>query len=190
MCGISGLISRHGITGDDAARVAAMSRALVHRGPDDGGEYRARHVAMAARRLSIIDLEGGAQPLYNEDRTLALVANGEIYNHIELRRRLLALGHRFSTGSDCETILHAYAEYGLACVDHLRGMFAFALWDSVRQRLLLARDPLGEKPLYLYEREGRLLFASEMKALLRSGEVPFELDPEAVNLYFHYQYVP
>jgi len=190
MCGISGIISREGITPGDLGRVAAMSRGLRHRGPDGAGEHRSAHVALAARRLSIIDLEGGAQPLYNADRSLALVANGEIYNHAELRRRLEALGHRFTTGSDCEAILHAYAEYGEGCVRHLRGMFAFALWDEARRRLLLARDALGEKPLYLHERDGRLVFASEMKALLRSAEVPFELDEEAVNLYFHYQYVP
>jgi asparagine synthase (glutamine-hydrolysing) len=190
MCGISGIISRAGIAPEDLLRVAAMSRALAHRGPDGAGEFHAPHVALAARRLSIIDLAGGAQPLYNEDRSLALVANGEIYNHAELRRRLEARGHRFDTGSDCEAILHAYAEFGLECVNQLRGMFAFALWDGARRRLVLARDPMGEKPLYFHERDGRLLFASEMKALLRSGDVPFELDPEAVNLYFHYQYVP
>ena len=190
MCGISGIVSRDGLAPDDLERVAAMSRALIHRGPDDSGCFGASHVALASRRLSIIDLGGGRQPLYNEDRSLALVANGEIYNHAELRRQLEARGHRFKTGSDCEAILHAYAEYGPACVERLRGMFAFALWDDARRRLVLARDPLGEKPLYLYERDGRLLFASEMKALLRSGEVPFELDPEAVDLYFHYQYVP
>ncbi|MEA2176353.1 MAG: hypothetical protein QOD00_3945 [Blastocatellia bacterium] len=142
------------------------------------------------RRLSIIDLDGGSQPLFNEDRSLMLIANAEIYNYIELRRRLGALGHQFSTGSDCETIIHAYEEFGLDCVKHLRGMFAFALWDTRRRRLLLARDRMGEKPLYLYESEGQLLFASELKALLRSGHVKFELDPEAVNLFFHYQYVP
>ncbi|MCA1634752.1 MAG: asparagine synthase (glutamine-hydrolyzing) [Acidobacteria bacterium] len=190
MCGISGIISRREVTPDDAARVAAMSRALRHRGPDDSGEFNASHVALAVRRLSIIDLAGGQQPLYNEDRSLALVANGEIYNHLELRRSLEARGHRFKTGSDCETILHAYAEFGTSCVKHLRGMFAFALWDGARRRLVLARDPMGEKPLYLYEREGSLLFASEMKALLRSGLVPVELDAQAVNLFFHYQYVP
>jgi asparagine synthase (glutamine-hydrolysing) len=190
MCGISGIVSSKELTPDDTARVAAMSRALVHRGPDDAGGFAAPHVALAARRLSIIDLEGGRQPLYNADRSLALVANGEIYNHAELRRRLEARGHRFATGSDCETIVHAYAEYGTGCVEHLRGMFAFALWDDVRRRLVLARDPMGEKPLYLYERDGLLVFASEMKALLRSGLVPFELDAEAINLFFHYQYVP
>jgi asparagine synthase (glutamine-hydrolysing) len=167
-----------------------MSRALTHRGPDDSGAFGASHVALAARRLSIIDLDGGGQPLFNQDRSLVLVANGEIYNHAELRRRLEARGHRFTTGSDCEAILHAYAEFGTGALKHLRGMFAFALWDATRRRLVLARDPMGEKPLYLYEREGTLLFASEMKALLRSGLVPFELDPEAIDLYFHYQYVP
>ena len=190
MCGISGIIGRDGLTPEDLQRVASMSRALTHRGPDDSGMFSAPHVALASRRLSIIDLGGGRQPLYNEERTLALVANGEIYNHAELRHGLEARGHIFKTGSDCEAILHAYAEYGDACVRHLRGMFAFALWDEARGRLVLARDALGEKPLYLYEREGRLLFASEMKALLRSGEVPFKLDPEAVDLFFHYQYVP
>jgi asparagine synthase (glutamine-hydrolysing) len=190
MCGISGIISKSGITRDDLMRVASMSDALKHRGPDDSGDFSASHLALAARRLSIIDLKGGHQPLYNEDRSLALVANGEIYNYPGLRRTLELRGHRFLTGSDSEVIIHAYREYGVACLDHLRGMFAFALWDSELERLLLARDRMGEKPLYLYEQDGQLLFASELKALLRSGLVPFELDPEAINLYFHYQYVP
>lgn len=190
MCGISGIISRKGVTSEDAARVVKMSRAQIHRGPDGAGEYRASHVALAVQRLSIIDLERGHQPLYNEDLSLALVANGEIYNHVELRADLERRGHRFTTESDCETIVHAYEEFGVDCVDHLRGMFAFALWDERRRRLLLARDPMGEKPLYLYERDGQILFASEMKALLRSGAVPFELDPSAIDCYFHYQYVP
>lgn len=142
------------------------------------------------RRLSIIDLEGGWQPLYNEDRTLALVANGEIYNFVELRQRLEDQGHSFNTNSDCETILHLYEEHGLDCVQYLRGMFAFALWDSTRKRLLVARDRMGEKPVYLYETAQSVIFASEMKALLASGLVPFELNPGAVDLYFHYQYVP
>ena len=190
MCGISGIISRQDISPGDTLRVAAMSRALIHRGPDGSGEYHAPGIALAARRLSIIDIDGGDQPLYNHDRSLVLVANGEIYNHLELRRRLEPLGHRFLTRSDCEVILHAYAEFGPACVNHLRGMFAFALWDERRRRLLLARDSMGEKPLYLFERDGRILFASEMKALLRSGLVPFNLDPSAIDHYFHYQYIP
>jgi asparagine synthase (glutamine-hydrolysing) len=190
MCGICGIASQREITPVELQRVRAVNDGLSHRGPDSSGDYQDAHVALAMRRLSIIDLDGGSQPLFNEDRSLLLIANAEIYNYVELRRRLGALGHRFSTGSDCETIIHAYEEFGLDCVKHLRGMFAFALWDTKRRRLLLARDRMGEKPLYLYESEGQLLFASELKALLRSGQIPFELDPEAVNLFFHYQYVP
>jgi len=190
MCGISGLISRTRTSDEDTARVAKMSHALIHRGPDDSGEYQAEHVTLAARRLSIVDVKGARQPLYNEDRSLVLVANGEIYNHIALRSHLEQIGHRFSTDGDCETILHLYEEDGIDCVHSLRGMFAFALWDDKQRRLLLARDPMGEKPVYLHESEGRILFASEMKALLRSGLVPFELDPAAIDCYFHYQYVP
>ena len=147
MCGISGYISGSGVTPEDAARVASMSRALVHRGPDDSGEFSAPHVALAARRLSIIDLEGGHQPLYNEDRSLALVANGEIYNHAELRHDLEARGHRFKTGSDCEAILHAYAEFGTACVK-LRGMFAFALW-AAREGVVAGARPMEKSALPL-----------------------------------------
>jgi asparagine synthase (glutamine-hydrolysing) len=190
MCGITGIITQAPITPADLASVRTCNSHLTHRGPDGAGEFQGEHVMLAMRRLSIIDLTGGWQPLYNEDRSLALVANGEIYNFVELRERLESLGHSFRTNSDCETILHLYEEHGLDCVTHLRGMFAFALWDANRKRLMLARDRMGEKPLYLYETEGRLLFASEMKALLASGLVPFELDPTAVNLYFHYQYVP
>lgn len=190
MCGISGVITREPVAANAIRAVSRMSAAQAHRGPDGCGDYRDTHAILAARRLSIIDLAGGAQPLYNEDRSLALVANAEIYNFVELRQRLRDRGHRFATGSDCETILHLYEEHGTGCVEHLRGMFAFALWDSRRRRLLLARDRMGEKPLYLYERDGRLLFASELKGLLRSGLVSFELDPPALHLYFHFQYVP
>ena len=190
MCGIAGIISQAPTTSAEIAGVRSANSHLTHRGPDGSGEFLDDHVILAMRRLSIIDLDGGWQPLYNEDRTLALVANGEIYNFVELRRRLEQSGHRFNTHSDCETILHLYEEHGLDFVQHLRGMYAFALWDSKRKRLVLARDRMGEKPLYLYETEGRVLFASEIKALLASGLVPFELDPTSVNLYFHYQYVP
>lgn len=190
MCGICGIIDREPLAPEHLGRVARMNEGLIHRGPDSAGEFHDTHLALAMRRLSIIDLSGGWQPLYNEDRSLVLIANGEIYNFVELRARLKGKGHRFSTGSDAETILHLYEEYGTACVHHLRGMFAFALWDIKEKRLLLARDRMGEKPLYLYQLDGQLIFASEMKALLCSGLVPFELDPVAVNLYFHYQYVP
>lgn len=188
MCGVCGEISRAPIR--DRTVVEKMQQALVHRGPDGEGAFTSEHVHLAMRRLSIIDLAGGWQPLYNEDHSLTLVANGEIYNYVELRQQLQSRGHRFNTQGDCETILHLYEEYGLDCVQHLRGMFAFALWDSQRQRLMLARDRMGEKPLYLYQQDGRLLFASELKALLRSKQVPFKLDAAAVNAYFHYGYVP
>jgi asparagine synthase (glutamine-hydrolysing) len=190
MCGIAGIITQAPITPADVASVRTANTQLIHRGPDGAGEFQDNHVMLAMRRLSIIDLDGGWQPLYNEDRTLALVANGEIYNFVELRERLERQGHRFHTNSDCETILHLYEEHDFDFVQHLRGMFAFALWDTKRKRLVLGRDRMGEKPLYLYQKNDSLFFASEMKALLASGLVPFELDPGAINLYFHYQYVP
>src|SRR5262249_18010908 len=118
------------------------------------------------------------------------VANGEIYNFVELREELERAGHRFATGSDCETILHLYEDLDWRCVNRLRGMFAFALWDMRRRLLLLARDRMGEKPLYLAETEDRVVFASELRALVSTGVVPFELDPPAIDAYFHYQYVP
>ena len=190
MCGIAGIVTKAPTTPAEIVGVKSANSHLTHRGPDGSGEFTNNHVMLAMRRLSIIDLDGGWQPLYNEDHTLALVANGEIYNFVELRERLESRGHRFNTHSDCETILHLYEEHDLDFVQHLRGMYAFALWDTKRRRLVLGRDRMGEKPLYLYETNGRVLFASEMKALLASGLVPFELDPTAVNLYFHYQYVP
>lgn len=190
MCGIAGIVSREPLSDDRRRILSRMGEGLSHRGPDGTGGFSAPQVGLAMRRLSIIDPASGWQPLYNEDGSLALIANGEIYNFIELRDRLRAAGHRFKTGSDCETILHLYEEHGADCVRHLRGMFAFALWDARAQRLLLARDRMGEKPLYLHEREGELLFGSELKVLLRCGDVPFRLDPAAIDLYFHYQYVP
>jgi asparagine synthase (glutamine-hydrolysing) len=188
MCGICGIVSRSPAV--DEAPVRRMQKALHHRGPDGGGEFFDGHIGLAMRRLSIIDLMGGWQPLYNEDRSIVLIANGEVYNFVELRQELEARGHRFGSGSDCETILHLYEDHGDDCVTRLRGMFAFALWDVKKQRLLLCRDRMGEKPLYLYEAPWGLAFSSEMRSLLSSGLVPFDLDPSAVNLYFHYQYVP
>lgn len=188
MCGICGIVSRNPLKDFDPVR--QMQDALQHRGPDGAGDFSDDHIFMAMRRLSIIDLKTGWQPLYNEDRSLVLIANGEIYNFVELGEHLRKRGHRFASQSDCETILHLYEDHQEECVLHLRGMFAFALWDTRRQRLLLARDRMGEKPLYLYENQGQLVFASELKALLQSGLVPFELDPVAVDRYFHYQYVP
>lgn len=167
-----------------------MTASLEHRGPDSSGRYSSAHVNLGVTRLRIVDPLGSEQPLRNTDGTLALIANAEIYNAGELRRMLSSAGHRFHTGGDCEVILHLYEEYGDDLVHHLRGMFAFALWDETRGRLLLARDRLGEKPLYVYNAPGMLLFASELKSLLSSGKVPLAFEPDQVDRYFHYQYVP
>ena len=188
MCGICGLSSSLARVNSDV--VKRMNSSLAHRGPDGEGSYTVPHLAMAMRRLSIIGLNDGWQPIYNEDKSLAIIANAEIYNYVELRIELENRGHHFNTHSDVESILHLYEEHGPDCVNFRRGMFAFALWDVQKKRLMLARDRLGEKPLYLFEGVGTLYFASEMKALLQCGVIPFEFDPVSVNDYFHYQYVP
>jgi asparagine synthase (glutamine-hydrolysing) len=190
MCGIAGVISQQNLDQELKRQADAMLAAMVHRGPDGNGVYSNDHMFLGMRRLSIIDLQGGWQPLYNEDRSLALVANGEIYNYVELRELLERDGHKFQTGSDCETILHLYEDHGTECLAGLRGMFAFALWDLKRQRLFIARDRLGEKPLYLHENPGRVVFASELQAMVRGGVVPLEPEPAAIDHFFHYQYVP
>jgi asparagine synthase (glutamine-hydrolysing) len=190
MCGIAGVISRYPLSSVQTDQVRRIQGFLAHRGPDGAGWFGSEHVLLMMRRLSIIDLASGWQPLYNEDRSLALIANGEIYNFIELRRDLEASGHRFSTGSDCETILHLYEDFGAAFVSHLRGMYAFALWDSRARRLILGRDRMGEKPLYLARVGEALYFSSELKALIRADVVPFQLDAHATHLYYHYGYVP
>ena len=191
MCGICGVVSRNikNIDQPDNA-VQLMMSAMQHRGPDGAGVYSDAYVSLGMRRLSIIDLEGGWQPLYNEDNTIAVIANGEIYNSIELRRDLEKSGHVFSTGSDCEVIVHAYEQYGVSCLQWFRGMFAFALRDTERNVLFLARDRLGEKPLYLSKTAERFVFSSEMKSLLSSKLIDFELEPASVSQFFHYNYVP
>jgi asparagine synthase (glutamine-hydrolysing) len=190
MCGIAGAITAQYAGPQIDQIVSRMTAALIHRGPDDAGAFVSEQVIFGFRRLSIIDLTRGAQPIFNEDRSVVLICNGEIYNYIELRRELEDRGHRFAAGSDCETIVHLYEEIGERCVERLRGMFAFALYDVRRSRVLLARDRIGEKPLYLCDTPGALLFASELKAILSSGLISFELDDEALNHYLHYQYVP
>src|SRR6185295_4716595 len=167
-----------------------MLGALVHRGPDDEGRFALGPIAFGARRLSIIDVAGGHQPLSNEDGTVWAALNGEIYNYRELREELLSRGHRLKTGSDTETLVHLYEERGDALVESLNGMFAFALWDAPRRRLLLARDRVGIKPLYWYSDGRTLVFGSELKALLASGLVPRELDLDAVRDYALLSYVP
>src|SRR5438309_116847 len=189
MCGIAGIASLNGRPVDvDEARV--MCRALVHRGPDDEGVYLGRGVALGMRRLSIIDLATGDQPIRNEDGTVWVVFNGEIYNFAELRAELESRGHAFYTAGDTETIVHLYEEYGTRCVDYLRGMFAFALWDDRRRQLLLARDRVGIKPLYYAEIDGRLLFASELGALLQLPDVPSTLNWRALNHLFTFGCTP
>ena len=187
MCGICGSV--YDPTGE---MVAPMSAALRHRGPDDDGLYvdPASGVALAARRLSIIDLADGRQPLSNEDETVWVAFNGEIYNFERLREQLLARGHLLATRSDTEVIVHLYEDYGLDLVHSLEGMYAFALWDARRGRLMLARDRFGEKPLFYAERGGTLRFASELTALLAGGGIDVEFDPAAIDAFFVYGYVP
>lgn len=174
----------------DPAVADAMGAVTVHRGPDDHGSYVGQGVVLGMRRLSIIDLAGGHQPIANEDRTLWVVCNGEIYNFRELRDTLLGRGHVFSTGSDTEVIVHLYEEFGDDFVRHLNGMYAFALWDAKRHRLLIGRDRLGIKPLYYYNDSRRLIFASEAKAILAVPGVSAELDTAAVEQYLALGYVP
>jgi len=190
MCGICGIFEPDRKTAIECATLKAMSDAIVHRGPDDEGHYSAPGIGLGFRRLSIIDVEGGHQPLCNEDGTIWIAFNGEIYNFEDLNRRYLSSGHKFRTRSDTETIVHLYEELGEDCFAELRGMFAIALWDARRRRLVLARDRIGKKPLF-YSRNGkRLLFASEMKALFGAGGVSKDIDVTAVSDYFSYQYVP
>jgi asparagine synthase (glutamine-hydrolysing) len=189
MCGIAGIFS---IEGGPIHReeIERMCEALVHRGPDDEGIYLAGRAGLGMRRLSIIDLSTGHQPLCNEDGTVWVVFNGEIYNFQSLRQRLEQSGHVFFTSTDTETIVHLYEDHGPRCVEQMSGMFALALWDERRQTLLLARDRLGIKPLYYAEVNGRLLFASELKALLQLPDVEHELNWGAVNHLFSFLTTP
>jgi asparagine synthase (glutamine-hydrolysing) len=189
MCGICGVFNTDGGPAVQRSTLKAMADTLRHRGPDDEGFYVSDGVGLAHRRLSIIDVAGGHQPLSNEDESVWIAFNGEIYNFEELNRRYLSSGHAFRTRSDTETIVHLYEELGEACFAELRGMFALALWDGRRKRLLLARDRIGKKPLF-YSWDGqRLLFGSEIKALWKAGGVSQDMDLEALSDYFSYQYV-
>ena len=196
MCGITGFIDLWNMS--DARGVEtrgetldAMCRVIRHRGPDDQGVMLKPGVALGMRRLSIIDLAGGHQPIANEDGAVTIVFNGEIYNYRELQKELQARGHRFRTNSDTETIVHAYEEFGASCVDHLRGMFAFAIWDDREKQLFIARDRVGKKPLYYsVTRGGTLVFGSELKSLLEHPEVERTINPQALDAYFSLGYVP
>src|SRR5215471_13435657 len=190
MCGIAGIVGSDRSHPADVREISRMCRTIAHRGPDDEGIHVAGHVGLGMRRLSIIDLSTGRQPIHNEDRTVWIVFNGEIYNFAELRTRLESRGHRFYTNTDTEVIVHLYEDHGSDFVRRLRGMFAFALWDENRQRLLLARDRFGKKPLHYAIDGGRLLFASEIKALLAVEPALAEVDAEGLANFFYFGYIP
>lgn len=188
MCGICGFFGSAPVL--DAPLLQRMNDMLWRRGPDDSGYFLADGVGLAMRRLSIIDLQTGKQPIHNEDQTVFVVLNGEIYNYRQLRTRLEQAGHRFYTHSDTEVIVHLYEQYGLQFVDHLRGMFAIALWDANRRRGLVVRDRLGIKPLVYSVLDGAVLFASEIKALRSTGLVAPQIDPQAIDAFFTFMYIP
>ena len=191
MCGIVGILSdTRGNREDLTGRVTAMASSLAHRGPDDEGFFFADGVALGHRRLSIIDLATGHQPMFNEDGSVCIVFNGEIYNYAQVKEELSAKGHRFATNSDTETIVHAYEEWGQACVHRLRGMFAFGIWDDREKKLFIARDRLGKKPLFYADYAGQFVFASEMKAILTDPNFDRSMDEEALAAYFLFSYIP
>ena len=189
MCGIVGIVRRDE-RAVDAALLARMCDSIRHRGPDEEGRYLEGSTGLAMRRLAIIDLKGGQQPIHNEDRTAWIVFNGEIYNYLELREKLEKLGHEFYTDCDTEAIIHAYEQYGADCAKHLRGMFAFAIWDERKRELLLARDRVGKKPLLYSIVNGQIIFASEFQALLLHPDISREIEPEAIHYYLSFMCVP
>jgi asparagine synthase (glutamine-hydrolysing) len=190
MCGIAGIVSSDRAERIEEITVHRMCQAIVHRGPDDEGIFTTHNVGLGMRRLSIIDISGGHQPIFNEDRSIRIVFNGEIYNFPELRPGLEARGHRFYTNTDTETIVHLYEEMGAACVQKLRGMFAFALWDDRQQSLLVARDRLGKKPVHYGLHKGRLYFASEIKSILAVAPELAEINQAALLQYMYLGYIP
>ena len=191
MCGVTGIFDIRGRGDVDRSLLRRMTDSLAHRGPDGAGFHYAPGLGLGHRRLAIVDLATGNQPLFNEDGTICVVFNGEIYNFQPLMVELTALGHVFRTRCDTEVIVHAWEEWGEDCLDRFNGMFAFALWDAKRETLFLARDRLGEKPLYYsFLSDGRLLFASELKCLLLSPDIDRRLDPQAIEEFFAYGYIP
>ncbi|GAB3299783.1 amidotransferase 1, exosortase A system-associated [Geodermatophilus aquaeductus] len=191
MCGICGVIGTGGVPSPaDEAAVLRMSSAMVHRGPDDHGEFRAPGVLLGARRLSIIDVDGGHQPFTDDSGRVTAVQNGEIYNHDELRHQLEGVGHRFTSRCDTEVIPHLYRRHGLDFAHRLRGMFAIALWDDDHDRAVLVRDRMGIKPLYYARVADRLVFASELKCIVSSGLAPLDLDFEAISAYLELGFFP
>ncbi|MFL5449109.1 MAG: asparagine synthetase B, partial [Gemmatimonadales bacterium] len=186
MCGIAGKAGTVPVAESDILR---MCNAIAHRGPDDWGTFVEGGVGLGMRRLSIVDLAGGHQPMSNEDGTVVVVFNGELYNFPSLHDEVVSKGHRFKTRCDTEALVHLYEEYGESMVARLRGMFAFAIWDRTRRRLLVARDHFGQKPLFYTERGGQLTFASEIKALLADDPSLAELSPFALDQYLTMRFV-
>lgn len=189
MCGITGIINKRGRT-INAALVQQMCRVLTHRGPDDEGIYVNHNIGMGMRRLSIIDLAAGKQPIANEDGSKWIIFNGEIYNHVTIRAELEKKGHKFKTRSDTEVILHAYEQWGEECVHKLNGMFAFTIWDCIAKRLFIARDRIGIKPLYFYDSDDYFIWGSEIKSILQVPQVPRQLDMKALDNFLTFEYVP
>jgi len=187
MCGICGIIDRKGV---DQGLLRRMADTMRHRGPDEEGYAFMETAGLGHRRLKIIDLETGGQPMSNEDKSLFLVCNGEIYNFIQLREELEKRGHRFTSRSDNQVILHLYEEKGERVLDSLRGMYAFAIWDEANKELFLARDRIGKKPLVYSLLPGGIIFASELKALLLHPSIRKEIDTRALDLFITYQAVP
>jgi asparagine synthase (glutamine-hydrolysing) len=190
MCGICGFVSTKNYSISKQDITLNMLNLIRHRGPDDEGIFVDSDTALGIRRLSIIDLAGGHQPIHNEDNSLWIVFNGEIYNFPELRESLIKKGHIFYTKTDTEVIIHSYEEYGQGCVKKLKGMFAFAIWDKKKNELFLARDRFGIKPLYYSEFNGQFIFASEIKSILQFPDFKKELDPVALDKYLTFEYVP
>lgn len=188
MCGISGIYRYHKDSLVSRELLEKMNKALEHRGPDDEGYYVNHNIGFGHRRLSIIDVEGGHQPMANEDNTVWIVQNGEIYNYLELRRDLSLGGHVFKTHSDTEVIIHLYEQYGEKCVDMLNGMFSFAIWDDRKKQLFLARDRFGIKPLYYYSDAHGLIFASEIKAILQDEKISASLNQSGLHDYVAFQF--
>src|SRR5262245_55636326 len=189
MCGIYGILALSGPQQHDPSVLSRMGNAIVHRGPDDEGSFSDGPMLLGMRRLSIIDVAGGHQPITNEDGTVVVVCNGEIYNYRELRAELERAGHRFATHSDTEVIAHLYEERGDAFLDALEGMFGLAVWDRTRGRLIVARDPLGIKPIYYRLTQRELVFGSEAKSIMRVPGVAARLDPSALSQYLAFGYV-
>ncbi len=190
MCGICGIIYREKKQRVDQAFLKKMCDVITHRGPDDEGTYVHQNIGLGMRRLSIIDLSTGKQPISNEDDAIWIVFNGEIYNHKSIRADLEKLGHRFKTQTDTEAIVHAYEEYGESCVQKLNGMFAFAIWDNRNHTLFLARDRLGIKPLYYLFDKNRFIFGSEIKSILQAGDVPKRIDLQALDHFLTFEFIP